>query len=301
MIDEFLEKLFRCEYLSEPEVKQLCAAGIEVLSKESNVIHLSAPITVCGDIHGQFYDLMELFKIGGLPPHTKYLFMGDYVDRGFHSVETFSLLLCLKIKYPSRVTLLRGNHESRQITQVYGFYDECTRKYATGEVWRAFTDLFDFLPLAAIVNGEVFCCHGGLSPSFETIEDIQKLDRKMEVPHSGAMCDILWSDPDETSGWGDSPRGAGFLFGGDITKQFNERNSLRMICRAHQLAMEGYNWNHDNKCVTIFSAPNYCYRCGNIATLMEMDEYGCYDFTQFDPAPKSEEDIIAPRIPDYFL
>lgn len=301
MIDALLSRLFLCECPTEKEVKKLCELGAEVLSKEPNVIHLTAPITVCGDIHGQFYDLIELFKIGGLPPNTKYLFMGDYVDRGFHSIETFCLLLCLKVKFPDRITLLRGNHESRQITQVYGFYDECNRKYSDGDVWRVFTDLFDFLPLAAIVNGDVFCCHGGLSPTFETIEDIQKINRRVEVPHTGAMCDILWSDPDEISGWGDSPRGAGFLFGVDITKKFNAKNNLKMICRAHQLAMDGYNWNHENTCVTVFSAPNYCYRCGNIATLMELDEYGKHEFTQFEPAPKSEDDIIVQRIPDYFL
>lgn len=301
MIDSYLEKLYRCEYLTEGEVKNLCQIGIEILSKEPNIVYLSSPITVCGDIHGQFYDLMELFKVGGLPPDTNYLFMGDFVDRGFHSVETFSLMLCLRIKYPKKITILRGNHESRQITQVYGFYDECNRKYGTSNVWKLFTDLFDFLPLAAVINNSFFCCHGGLSPSIETLNQLQMLNRKIEVPHEGGMCDLLWSDPDERIGWGSSPRGAGYTFGKDVTAKFNKINNLSMICRAHQLAMNGFNYNHDKECVTVFSAPNYCYRCGNMATLMEMDDVGNYTFKQFLPAPETEEKENIKKIPDYFI
>ncbi|EQB60448.1 hypothetical protein NAPIS_ORF01992 [Vairimorpha apis BRL 01] len=301
MIDKFLDKLYKCEHLTEHEVQNLCKLAIEVFIKEPNVINVNGPVTVCGDIHGQFYDLIELFKVGGLPPFTNYLFMGDYVDRGYHSVETLSLLLCLKIKHPNRIFLLRGNHESRQITQVYGFYDECMRKYSTVNVWKYFTDLFDFLPISAIINNDTFCCHGGLSPAFETIDQLNKIDRKVEVPHEGVMCDLLWSDPDENKGWGISPRGAGFTFGPDVTSQFNEKNNLKMICRAHQVVMDGYSWNHNKHCVTIFSAPNYCYRCGNLATLMQMDEYGRYDFTQFEPSPTKVEDFVCSKIPDYFL
>lgn len=301
MIDEFLEKLFRCEFLTETEVSQLCEKGTEILSKEQNIVSLRSPITICGDIHGQFYDLMELFKVGGLPPDTNYLFMGDFVDRGFHSVETFSLLLCLRIKYPTKVTILRGNHESRQITQVYGFFDECMRKYGSNNVWRMFTDLFDYLPLSAIINDSYFCCHGGLSPSIETLDQLQNINRKTEVPHEGGMCDLLWSDPDERMGWGSSPRGAGYTFGKDITIKFNKINKLSMICRAHQLAMNGYTFNHNEECVTVFSAPNYCYRCGNMATLMEMDDSGAYKFRQFLPAPETEEKENITKIPDYFI
>jgi len=130
-------------------------------------VNLRAPITICGDIHGQFYDLLELFKMGGSIPDTNYLFMGDYVDRGYHSVETLSLMLAFKVRYRDRITILRGNHESRQVTQVYGFYDECIKKYGNANVWKIFTDLFDFLPLTALVEGKIFCMHGGLSPSID--------------------------------------------------------------------------------------------------------------------------------------
>jgi serine/threonine-protein phosphatase 2A catalytic subunit len=179
-----------------------------------------------------------LLKIGGDVPLTNYLFLGDYVDRGFYSLETISLLICLKIKYPTRLTLLRGNHESRQITQVYGFYDECLRKYGNANVWKLFTDLFDYLPLCALIDDQILCMHGGLSPALETLDDIKHLDRVQEVPHEGAMCDLLWSDPDERPGWGLSPRGAGYTFGIDISESFNRKNGLSLVARAHQLVME---------------------------------------------------------------
>jgi len=224
---------------------------------------------------------------------------GDYVDRGYYSVETVTLLVALKIRYPQRITILRGNHESRQITQVYGFYDECLRKYGNANVWKYFTDLFDYLPLTALIDNQIFCLHGGLSPSIDTLDNIRALDRIQEVPHEGPMCDLLWSDPDDRCGWGISPRGAGYTFGQDISEAFNHNNGLTLIARAHQLVMEGYNWSQDRNVVTIFSgecshcchwrrcmlfftlgcvltqsiAPNYCYRCGNQAAIMEIDEH----------------------------
>ena len=179
--------------------------------------------------------------------------IGDYVDRGYYSVETVTLLVALKIRYPQRITILRGNHESRQITQVYGFYDECLRKYGNANVWKYFTDLFDYLPLTALIDNQIFCLHGGLSPSIDTLDNIRALDRIQEVPHEGPMCDLLWSDPDDRCGWGISPRGAGYTFGQDISEAFNHNNGLTLVARAHQLVMEGYNWSQDRNVVTIFS------------------------------------------------
>ena len=154
-LDAMIETLRRCEILKESEVKLLCGKAMEILVEESNVQRIDSPVTICGDIHGQFFDLLELFKIGGDCPDTNYLFMGDFVDRGFYSVETFLLLLALKVRYPDRIYLIRGNHESRQITQVYGFYDECLRKYGSVNVWRYCTDIFDYLSLSALIDNRV--------------------------------------------------------------------------------------------------------------------------------------------------
>lgn len=193
-------------------------------------------------------------KMRGASPLTINLdSAGDYVDRGYYSVETVSLLVALKIRYPQRITILRGNHESRQITQVYGFYDECLRKYGNANVWKIFTDFFDYLPLTALIENQIFCLHGGLSPSIDTLDNIRALDRVQEVPHEGPMCDLLWSDPDDRCGWGISPRGAGYTFGQDISEAFNHNNGLTLVARAHQLVMEGYNWSQDRNVVTIFS------------------------------------------------
>ena len=227
-LDRQIAQLKQCEPIRESEVKALCLKARELLQEESNVQPVPAPVTIVGDIHGQFYDLREMFKVGGDVPVTNYVFMGDYVDRGFYSVETFLLLLALKVRYPDRVTLVRGNHESRQITQVYGFYDECLRKYGSVNVWRYCTDIFDYLTLSALVGNKVLCLHGGLSPSINTFDQIRAIERKQEVPHDGAMCDLMWSDPEDIDGWGLSPRGAGYLFGGDVVQQFNTTNN---VCR----------------------------------------------------------------------
>uniref|UniRef100_A0A2M4CWP4 Serine/threonine-protein phosphatase n=1 Tax=Anopheles darlingi TaxID=43151 RepID=A0A2M4CWP4_ANODA len=288
--------------IEENAALRIIQEGATILKAESTMIDIEAPVTVCGDIHGQFYDLKELFKVGGDVPETNYLFMGDFVDRGYYSVETFLLLLALKVRYPDRITLIRGNHESRQITQVYGFYDECIRKYGSVTVWRYCTEIFDYLSLSAIIDGKIFCVHGGLSPSIQYLDQIRSIDRKQEVPHDGPMCDLLWSDPEDTHGWGVSPRGAGYLFGSDVVSQFNAANDIDMICRAHQLVMEGYKWHFNETVLTVWSAPNYCYRCGNVAAILELNENLQRDFTIFEAAPQ-ESRIIPSKKPsaDYFL
>lgn len=301
-LDRQIEQLRRCEIIKEKEVKELCDRAKEILVEESNVQRVDAPVTICGDIHGQFYDLKELFKVGGDVPDTNYLFIGDFVDRGFYSVETFLLLLALKVRYPDRITLIRGNHESRQITQVYGFYDECLRKYGSVNVWRYCTEVFDYLSLSALIDDRIFCVHGGLSPSISTLDQIRVIDRKLEVPHDGAMCDLLWSDPEDIDGWGLSPRGAGYLFGGDVVQQFNQTNNVDLICRAHQLVMEGYKHMFKDTLVTVWSAPNYCYRCGNVAAILELDEHLNKNFKIFDAAPQDARGVPAKvAAPDYFL
>jgi len=284
------------------EISSLCDKVAELLAKENNVVHMNAPCTIVGDIHGQFYDLIELFKVAGECPTTNYVFCGDYVDRGYYSVEVVLLLMILKVRYPSRIILLRGNHESRQITQVYGFYDECLRKFGSEDVWRHCMNVFDNLPLGALVGGKVLCLHAGLSPSLDKIDQIQDMKRKMEVPHEGPMCDLLWSDPDEITGWSLSPRGAGYVFGEDIVSNFCMVNEIDVICRSHQLVMEGYKYKFSNKLVTVWSAPNYCYRCANAASVMQVTDKLEQSHIVFGPAPTSErKKPSAKSMPDYFL
>jgi len=246
---------------------------------------------------------MELFNVGGTIPETNYIFMGDFVDRGVNSVETFLYFLVLKVKYPDRITLLRGNHESRQITQVYGFYDECMRKFSSVNVWKMCTEVFDVLQLAAVIEDKVFCVHGGLSPSAENIDDIRKIERIQEVPHDGPMSDILWSDPDpDVKGFAFSPRGAGYLFGAEEVHKFNRVNNIELVARAHQLIQEGYQFMFDNGLVTVWSAPNYCYRCGNDASVMEFDEHMNRAFKKFEAFPESLRNVPEKKnVLEYFL
>jgi len=299
-LDQWIETLRGGQHISLEHVKQLCSMAKDVLLKEENVRHIISPVMVCGDIHGQLQDLIELFTVAGPLPNTNYLFMGDYVDRGYYSVECVSLLLAYKVRYPNRITILRGNHESYNITQIYGFYDECNAKYSSVQAWQEFTAVFNTLPLSTIIDNKIFCLHGGLSPTIETIDQIHALDRKKEVPHVGPMCDMLWSDPDETLGWTESPRGAGYTFGSDVSEDFIEKNQLTNIYRAHQLIMEGYNWTHNELVATIFSAPNYCYRCNNDAAIMELNDNNAFNPITFKPAETNDIPKIR-NIPDYFI
>ncbi|KAI9481177.1 MAG: Metallo-dependent phosphatase-like protein [Benjaminiella poitrasii] len=259
---------------------------------ESNVVHIKAPVTVVGDVHGQYYDLIEIFRIGGYCPDTNYLFLGDYVDRGLYSIETISLLTCLKLRYPERVQLVRGNHESRTVTQTYGFYSECIRKYGTVQVWQYFTDMFDYLTLSVVIDNSIFCVHGGLSPSIHVLDQIKIIDRFKEIPHEGAMADLVWSDPDpDKEEFAISARGAGYTFGSSVVDRFLHLNKMEHILRAHQLCNAGYQVLFDDKLSTVWSAPNYCYRCGNLASILEVRVDGERFFNVFDAAPENERII----------
>lgn len=272
--------------------------------QEANIQIVDTPVTICGDIHGQLHDLLTLFATGGPCPGTQYLFLGDFVDRGFYLLECFLLLMALKVRYPDRMTLIRGNHELRQITMVYGFYDECVRKYGSVNVWRHCCEVFDYLSLGAIVGGRngVFCIHGGLSPDIDTIDQIRVLDRKQEVPHEGGMCDLLWLDPEDVPGWLISPRGAGYLFGDNEVKSFNHTNEISLIARAHQLVMEGYKEMFNETLLTVWSAPNYCYRCGNVALVLAIDDDLSRDYKVFTAAAQDITAIKSKKpVVDYFI
>ncbi|ODN96485.1 serine/threonine-protein phosphatase 6 catalytic subunit [Cryptococcus wingfieldii CBS 7118] len=304
--DQWIAHLRKCNHLPERQMKLLCHRVRDLLMEESNVRLVQSPVTVCGDIHGQFWDVLEIFRQGGEVPETAYIFMGDFVDRGYYSLETLSLLLAYKARYPDKITLLRGNHESRQITQVYGFYDECMQKYGNPSVWKACCTVFDHLNLAAIIDSSILCVHGGLSPDIRTLDQIRTLSRAQEVPHQGAFCDLMWSDPDEVDSWSVSPRGAGWLFGGKVTDEFNHVNGLTLIARAHQLVQEGYKHMFNDALVTVWSAPNYCYRCGNDASIMVVDDEGKTSFRVYGAARENVTDMKNPAMrrvgaPSYFV
>lgn len=304
--EEWLETVLKCKYLEEAEIKELCEMVKVLLMEESNIQPVNTPATVCGDIHGQFHDLLELFRIsGGLPDVVNYIFLGDFVDRGYFSLETFTLLMCLKVLYPSQLTLVRGNHESRQITQAYGFYDECLNKYGTTTVWKYCCQVFDFLTLAAVIDSRILCVHGGLSPEIRMLDQIRVLNRAQEIPHEGSFADLVWSDPDDSAGtWVVSPRGAGWLFGAEVAREFNHVNGLDLLARAHQLVMEGFRYHFKDKdVVTVWSAPNYCYRCGNVASVMKVDENASAKFSIFNCVPDDQVKMAPQKMQrnDYFL
>ncbi|NP_001137000.1 Serine/threonine-protein phosphatase PP1 [Zea mays] len=257
--------------LTETEIRHLCVTAKEIFLSQPNLLELVAPINVCGDIHGQFSDLLRLFEYGGLPPTANYLFLGDYVDRGKQSIETICLLLAYKIRYPDNFFLLRGNHECASINRIYGFYDECKRRFSV-RLWKIFTDCFNCLPVAAVIDDKILCMHGGLSPDLDNLNRIREIQRPVDVPDQGLLCDLLWSDPDrDSSGWGDNDRGVSFTFGADKVTEFLNKHDLDLVCRAHQVVEDGYEFFADRQLVTIFSAPNYCGEFNNAGALMNVD------------------------------
>ncbi|KAM7485454.1 hypothetical protein LguiA_001463 [Lonicera macranthoides] len=243
---------------------------------------------VCGrgDIHGQYSDLLRLFDYGGLPPKSNYLFLGDYVDRGKQSLETICLLLAYKIKYPENFFLLRGNHECASVNRIYGFYDECKRRFNV-RLWKIFTDCFNCLPVAALIDEKILCMHGGLSPDLNSLDQIRNLHRPTDVPESGLLCDLLWSDPSkDVRGWGMNDRGVSYTFGPDKVTEFLQNQDLDLVCRAHQVVEDGYEFFADRQLVTIFSAPNYCGEFDNAGAMMSVDETLMCSFQILKPAEK---------------
>lgn len=240
----------------------------QLFMKQPSLVEIDIPhdkkFTVCGDIHGQFYDLLNIFELNGLPSEDNpYLFNGDFVDRGSFSVECIFTLFGFKLLYPDHFFMARGNHESRVMNEMYGFEGEVKAKY-TAQMAELFTEVYNWLPLCHCINKKVLVMHGGLfSRDDVTLSEIKKIDRNRQPPEDGLMCELLWSDPQPQEGRAQSKRGVGIQFGPDVTKTFLELNNLEYIIRSHEVKNEGYEVAHDGHCITVFSAPNYCDTMGN--------------------------------------
>lgn len=295
-VDEIIYKLLQAKSykpnkevpLLESEIRWLIIKVKQIFMEQPVFIELDSPINICGDTHGQFYDLLRLFDYGGEPPKANYLFLGDYVDRGKNSIETISLLFAYKIRYKENFFLLRGNHESENINKIYGFFDECKRRYSV-KLWKLFSDCFNSLPIAALINDKIICMHGGLSPDLTTLEQLKKIVRPTEIPDAGLLCDLLWSDPDKlTSGWGENERGVSVTFSPQIVEEFLEKHDLDLVCRAHQVVENGYEFFANRQLVTLFSAPNYCGEFDNAGALMTIDETLVCSFKILKPITKSK-------------
>lgn len=262
-LEEIQNRVSRGDLIPENTVIEILLRLQSILVFEPNCLVLSSPIVIVGDIHGQLSDLNKLLRIAQETPQAsiksgtaKYLFMGDYVDRGNHSLNTFLLLALLKIQYPNRFFLLRGNHETRQISNLYGFYTECQLLYGNTTIWQQCNRTFDFLPICALIDYDIFSVHGGLSPDIPLIEMVSTLNNVCELPESGPLSDLCWSDPDESvPSWCHSSRGAGYLFGKKQCDQFRHLNRLNIITRSHQLVMEGFRgfFKHDDSKKTLFN------------------------------------------------
>ena len=259
--------------IKEDECNYVIDKAYGILEKEESLLKISAPLYICGDIHGQYYDLLRVFDILKYPPQSTFLFLGDYVDRGKQSLECLLLLLCLKIKYPDKIFLLRGNHECEALNKMYGFFDECKRRLSI-KCFKKIITLFNIMPISALINENILCMHGGLSKDLQNIEQINKILRPTDIPNDGLLCDILWSDPNESlnEDFGSNERNISVTFSKDVVKNFLEKNNLDLICRAHQVVEEGFEFFADMKLVTIFTAPNYMGEFDNNGGILEVGE-----------------------------
>eukprot|EP00526_Cylindrotheca_closterium_P007564 CAMPEP_0113621242 /NCGR_PEP_ID=MMETSP0017_2-20120614/10848_1 /TAXON_ID=2856 /ORGANISM="Cylindrotheca closterium" /LENGTH=679 /DNA_ID=CAMNT_0000530969 /DNA_START=139 /DNA_END=2178 /DNA_ORIENTATION=+ /assembly_acc=CAM_ASM_000147 len=278
--------------LDEDFLITLCEKVSEIFLKDDMVLKLKAPLKICADIHGQFFDLLRIFDYGDYPSKSNYLFLGDYVDRGKQSVEVVSMLFGFKFLFPEKLHMLRGNHEIGSINRIYGFHDECKRKYSPN-LYQAFVKAFNCMPVVAVIDETVVCMHAGISPNLMDLNEVDKMERPCEIPEEGWLCDFVWSDPDpDVTGFEESDRGVSYLFGSDALDQFLEKNDYELVVRGHQVIEDGYQFFHQRKLVTLFSAPNYCGEFDNAGAIMIIAKDMTCSFQVFQPVKRHRRSLI---------
>ncbi|KAK7416444.1 Palmitoyl-protein thioesterase 1 [Neonectria magnoliae] len=291
-IDDMTERFKIGKKIHRKYVYQIILAVRKIVYDEPTMVEVDVPedvqMTVCGDTHGQYFDLMELFRLNGTPSDKHwYLFNGDFVDRGSWSTEIALLLYAYKWMRPKNFFLNRGNHETDDMNRAYGFEGECKAKY-NERVFKLFSESFSALALATLIGKKYLVLHGGLfSDDSVTLDDIRKLNRhgQRQPGQAGLMMEMLWTDPQEEPGRGPSKRGVGMQFGPDITKQFCEKNGLEAVIRSHEVRMDGYEVQHDGRCITVFSAPRYCDSTENRGAYINIGSDYKLKFEQFDAVP----------------
>ncbi|CAM9197577.1 unnamed protein product [Chrysoparadoxa australica] len=292
-VQAMMERFKDQKMVAKRFVVRILTESYRLLREQPSLMELTVPetglnggeghFTVCGDTHGQYYDVLNIFQLNGLPSAANpYLFNGDFVDRGSFSLEVVLTFLAWKLACPEGMYLTRGNHESKNMNKIYGFEGEVKHKL-DASVMTMFSEVFSCLPLAATINSKVFIVHGGL-PSADNVslEQIAKVDRFREPPDSGLMSDLMWSDPQPFPGRSPSKRGVGMAFGADITNSFLDFNGLELLVRSHEVKEEGFLVEHGGKCITVFSAPNYCDQMGNKGAFIRFGPDLQPQFTQYE-------------------
>jgi protein phosphatase len=273
----------------------------EIFAAESSLLDLHGSFVIVGDIHGNLTDLVRIFERMRYPPDTKYVLIGDFVDRGPNSVEVMLLLFALKLLYKDHIYLVRGNHECDSLCNLFGFKGECEMKLGSA-VYSAIVDCFTFLPFAARINGKVLCLHGGIGPEVSDLRSIEELDRPMRSYESPVSNALVWSDPRiDVEGFVASERGTGSFYSSEALDHFLSENGLSLLIRGHEFCPDGYDqpFGEDGKCITVFSSSDYC-GAGNSSAVIRLDEMGNPGFEVFRPITANSGHRIA-MIPDWIM
>lgn len=291
-----IERLYQGQIPTEETIRQVCQQLKKLIGNIPNVVSLRSPLTIAGDLHGHFWELLEIFRIGGFIPDTNYLFLGNYIGLGKFSLQTLLLLFCLKLRHPDRLTLLRGSHECRSMARIYGLYGECLRHYGNTNSWRHLTDVFEYLPLAAVIDESRLCVSSGLSPALDYVDQMKVLNRFTDPPPKSPLADLLWNTPSETIAlFQKDPKTGMVSYGHEALNRFLQMNNLKQMIRSNTLCLGGYKESWAGKLITVWSVPNFCDRLQNNAAIIELDG-DSLSFTTFSAPPSKNRltfDVLA--------